>query len=207
MKYKTSINYSIETLPWAPYIPKGSTHLILGTFPSQQAKRKIDFYYPNPANRFWKVMANLAEHQLQYFEGKEAVNERLAILDQLRVGLSSMGKKIIRFGNSSLDDAIHAVEYLDVFSLLEDYSALHTLVLTSSSGNSSTLAWFRNYLLLNAVKLAIPKKMMLPFETQMYFKNRSIRILVVNSTSGISSKSFNYLLEQYRKALAQHSFN
>lgn len=207
MEYRTRINYSIETLPWAAYVPIGSTHLILGTFPSQEAKRKIDFYYPNPANRFWNVMANLAEYQLQYFEGKEAVHERLAILDKLRVGLSSMGKKIIRIGDSSLDNAIHAVEYLDVFSLLEDHPTLHTLVLTSSSGKSSTLAWFRNYLLLNGVKLALPKKIILPFETQMIFKNRVIRILIVNSTSGISSKSFDYLLEQYDKALEHSSSN
>ncbi|TJZ54903.1 hypothetical protein FAZ15_15680 [Sphingobacterium olei] len=67
MEYKTRIDYSIETLPWAAYIPIGSTHLILGAFSSQEAKRKIDFYYPNPANRFWNVMINLAGAQVAIF--------------------------------------------------------------------------------------------------------------------------------------------
>lgn len=200
MPYKTKLMYSEETLPWEPIIPDSADKLILGTFPSEGSKRKIDFYYPNPANRFWNVLSILANMQLQYFTGAEAVAERKAILNKLNIGLSSMGKKILRIGKSSLDDNILALEYLDVFQLLEKHPAINRIVLTSSSGKASTLAWFKDYCMLNGINLLVPKTA-LPVYSSFIFAGRQIEVIIVNSTSGISSKSITYLTEQYRQVI------
>lgn len=41
-----------------PIYDKNSMILILGTFPSVES-RKAEFYYSNPRNRFWKVIARI----------------------------------------------------------------------------------------------------------------------------------------------------
>ena len=48
----------IQTHPFKPIFDKNSKILILGSFPSV-ISRKFGFYYTNPQNRFWRVLAGI----------------------------------------------------------------------------------------------------------------------------------------------------
>jgi len=47
-----------QTHPFKPIFDKNSKILILGSFPSAPS-RKLGFYYANPQNRFWRVLAGI----------------------------------------------------------------------------------------------------------------------------------------------------
>ena len=47
-----------QTHPFKPIFDKKSKILILGSFPSV-VSRKFGFYYANPQNRFWRVLAGI----------------------------------------------------------------------------------------------------------------------------------------------------
>ena len=47
-----------QTHTFTPIFDKNSTILILGSFPSV-VSRKLGFYYANPQNRFWRVLAQI----------------------------------------------------------------------------------------------------------------------------------------------------
>ena len=47
-----------QTHPFKPIFDKNSKILILGSFPSV-VSRKLGFYYANPQNRFWRVLAQI----------------------------------------------------------------------------------------------------------------------------------------------------
>jgi len=47
-----------QTHPFKPVFDKNSKILILGSFPSV-VSRKFGFYYANPQNRFWRVLAGI----------------------------------------------------------------------------------------------------------------------------------------------------
>ena len=47
-----------QTHPFKPIFDKNSKILILGSFPSI-VSRKFGFYYANPQNRFWRVLAGI----------------------------------------------------------------------------------------------------------------------------------------------------
>ena len=47
-----------QTHPFQPIFDKNSKILILGSFPSV-VSRKLGFYYANPQNRFWRVLAGI----------------------------------------------------------------------------------------------------------------------------------------------------
>ncbi|WP_103629299.1 DNA-deoxyinosine glycosylase [Campylobacter concisus] len=47
-----------QTHPFKPIFDKNSKILILGSFPSV-VSRKLGFYYANPQNRFWRVLAEI----------------------------------------------------------------------------------------------------------------------------------------------------
>ena len=52
-----------QTHPFKPIFDKNSKILILGSFPSV-ISRKFGFYYTNPQNRFWQVLAGVLNSPL-----------------------------------------------------------------------------------------------------------------------------------------------
>lgn len=52
-----------QTHPFKPIFDKNSKILILGSFPSV-ISRKFGFYYTNPQNRFWRVLAGVLNADL-----------------------------------------------------------------------------------------------------------------------------------------------
>ena len=67
--------------PFAPVFDKNSRVLILGSFPSVKSREQM-FYYGNPQNRFWKVLAGV-------FEDKEpkTIDEKCSFLIGHKIAL------------------------------------------------------------------------------------------------------------------------
>ena len=63
-----------ETHPFKPIFDKNSKILILGSFPSV-ISRKFGFYYTNPQNRFWRVLAGVLNAPLP-----ESTDEKIKFL-------------------------------------------------------------------------------------------------------------------------------
>jgi hypoxanthine-DNA glycosylase len=202
--YKTKNSYEEETLPWKEYIPHDAVTLILGTFPTKINLRQFEFFYPNPKNRFWKILAATAGETLKYYSGDQAIQERKHILDKLELGITDIGYKILRQKKSSLDNNLFPLEFTDIFGLLENHKTIKTIVITSSNKGNSVLSWFSSYCELNNIDIVIPK-LKIPWETYIDLKNRIIKIIVVYSTSGAAGISENILIELYGKAIQNNT--
>ena len=63
-----------QTHPFKPIFDKNSKILILGSFPSV-ISRKFGFYYTNPQNRFWRVLAGILNANVP-----ESTNEKIKFL-------------------------------------------------------------------------------------------------------------------------------
>jgi len=46
----------IEKHPFEPFLPEGARILFLGSFPPQEHRWNMPFYYPNWINDFWRIM-------------------------------------------------------------------------------------------------------------------------------------------------------
>jgi G:T/U-mismatch repair DNA glycosylase len=135
-----------ETHPWKWFAPPNCKVLIVGTFPTAKRNWKYEFFYPYTANLFWRIMAAILKTELKYFSGLDAVNERKAILKKLPIAITDMGHRIIRNNNSSLDENLIAVEYMDIFQILEENPSINKILFTSSSGTVSAVGWFNKFL-------------------------------------------------------------
>ena len=72
-----------QTHPFKPIFDKNSKILILGSFPSV-ISRKLGFYYANPQNRFWRVLARILNAPLPKSTDKKInflLAHRIAIYD------------------------------------------------------------------------------------------------------------------------------
>jgi G:T/U-mismatch repair DNA glycosylase len=147
-------------------------------------------------------MAQIAGKPLQYFSGEKAVEERKNILNQLKTGVSDMGKIIRRTDGSSSDENLEIVEYMDVFSILEENSSLRKIIFTSSTGKSSAIGWFKSYLATHGIAFRIPKGKR-PLRTFVRIAGKDIEIVLLYSTSARAGAtiSFEALTELFRTEL------
>jgi G:T/U-mismatch repair DNA glycosylase len=193
-----------EIHPWKWYLPPESKTLIIGTFPPTFRNWSFDFFYPNKNNYFWKIMAEITNRKLQYFSGAEAVKERKEILQQLETGVSDMGKIIRRKAGNSLDQNLEIIEYMDIFQILQENPLVQKIIFTSSSGTSSAIRWFKEYLFLRKIDFKIPKGKR-PLRTSIVIQGKSIEIVLLYSTSPRvgSAISFSRLVELYKNEITR----
>lgn len=160
----------------------GMIALIVGSYPPVREKWDFSFYYPNKQNRLWQILAHIAQKPLVQFSGEEAVRERKALMEELRVGVQNIGRVIERKSNSSLDSNIIIHDYHDLLSLIQSNRSLTTIILTGYSGTYSALNTFKRYLRKNKIKYsrlhAFGEARLFHFDY-----GRKINCVVVNSTS------------------------
>ena len=190
-----------ESHPDWYYPVQGMRALILGTFPPHNAKRHYEFYYPNSQNRFWDVMAEIANTKLFQNRGPQAVAERKRLMTQLKVGLQNIGKIIERHGVSSADNDIVITEFQDILGIINENDSLQAILLTGYSGKTSTYGEFVKYLTKNQVQHSQPEKVRGGSEFTAQF-NRPITCIIGNSTSRAArGVRFECLLEQFKRAI------
>ncbi len=187
-----------EEHPFKYFIPCNSRLLIVGTFPPARSKWSYPFFYPNKQNLFWPVMARLAKRELVHFSGSAAVEERKQLLEMLNLAITDMGYSIERKDNSSLDENLIAIRYMDIFKLLDEHPSINKIIFTSSSGPVSASGWFLKYLKNNGVQHRFPKGLK-PLRSEFQFRGRAIQLVVVYSPSRRAANriSFDKLVEMY----------
>ena len=199
--YKTEALFHPEPLPFDTYIPENADKLILGTFPTKESLRKYKFFYPNPSNKFWRILAGLYGKKLEFIKGDEAVEERKKILEELNLAISDMGNTIYRQNESSLDANIFPVKFTNVFQIIDDNPQIKTIIITSSSKGTSVLSWFLAYCQLNNVNVDIPSKPLVPWETAIQFGDKNVKVIIIYSTSGAAYIEETKLIAMYRQAI------
>ena len=178
--------------------------LILGTFPPHIKKRDYEFYYPNSQNRFWTIMAEIANSKLVQNKGPQAVEERKRLMTQLKVGVQNIGKVIERDGVSSADNDIVIKEFQDILGIVNENDSLQVILLTGYSGKTNTYNAFVEYLKKNQVPHVAPEEIRAGSEFTAQFK-KPITCIVGNSTSRAARRvSFGRLLEQFKNAIIRY---
>ena len=126
-------------------------------------------------------MSAIADTELKYLSGNEAIAERKLILDKLKTGVTDMGLRVKRNDGASVDHKLELAECMDIKSILDEHKTINKIILTSSSGKVSALAWFKEYLNKERIKFSFEKKQ-LPFYGHADIRGK-INVAVVKSTS------------------------
>lgn len=191
-----------EQHPWNWYGQHNSKTLIVGTFPPTQHNWSFDFFYPNKRNLFWKVIATILNRPFIFETGTPAVNERKEALDQLQISITDMGKAIQRTAGNSLDENLHPVAFMDIFSILEEQPMIDTIIFTSSSGKVSAAKWFEDYCIANGIFIKLNKAPK-PAYTYMEYHNRMIKLVVLYSPSAPAANriDFDSLVDLYKNEI------
>jgi hypoxanthine-DNA glycosylase len=203
-KIKSNLSFTMETHPnWYRDVPAMET-LILGSFPPHYSKWTYEFYYPNKQNRFWKILASLCNFQLHEYPKMDNryVEERYAIMQELKIGIQNIGFKAKREGNSSLDTKIEIVTYHNILHLIKTHPKVNKILLPGFAAKSSTYRCFLQYLNSCGIHLT-PVKKPQPIKTNFLLPidNRNIKCIVLNSTSTASTVPYEDVFLQFKRAI------
>lgn len=113
------------------YVPASPRILILGTMPGKESFR-LQQYYANRSNRFWKIIAKAADKPLP-----EDYSKRLRLLDQLHIALWDVYASAERKG--SLDSNIKNGEQNDVQSLINSNPSIKKVLFNGGKAYKKAL--------------------------------------------------------------------
>lgn len=177
--------------------------LILGSFPPHPSKWEYPFFYPNRRNRFWKILADLAEEPLKWtkVDKTKAAQERYEIMKKLEIGVQNIGLEIERKGKSALDTHISITKYHDIISIIETHPELKRILLPGYSAIHSTARSFIKYIQEKGIEASAIDQIKPETSFKIHFKGRAIDCVVLNSTSTASKIKYELLLAQFRRNL------
>lgn len=188
--------FSTEEHPWSFHVPDGATRLLIGTFPTERRNRKHDFFYCSATNRFWEVMAGIADISLIETETTIAISNRKKVLQSLHLALTDMGKIVYRQQGSSNDHSLFPVEFMNITEILSNSPLIDTIILSGSKQGNSSLQWFSIFCDLNNISF-YPKKLDKVNNVTVSIGNKLITVVKGLSTSRQSRITTEELVNHY----------
>ena len=128
-----------ESHPFEPFLPPGARILFLGSFPPQQHRWCMPFYYPNWINDFWRIMGLIYFGDKDHFciPGEKRFDEALIRDFCAREGLAfyDTACEVRRLKDNASDAFLDVVTPTDIPALLAQLPSCHTLVTTGEKAS------------------------------------------------------------------------
>lgn len=112
----------VEQHPLEPFLPEDGRLLMLGSFPPQQKRWCMDFYYPNFTNDMWRVFGVVFFGDALRFVDRENKtyhkDDIIAFLNRVGVGIYDTACAVRRLADNAADKFLEVVTPTDVEALL-----------------------------------------------------------------------------------------
>ena len=124
----------IEKHPFEPFLPEGARILFLGSFPPQEHRWCMPFYYPNWINDFWRIMGLIHFGDKNHFcvLGEKRFDESAirAFCSAQGLAFYDTACEVRRLKDNASDAFLEVITPTDIPALLARIPSCHTLVTT-----------------------------------------------------------------------------
>ena len=125
---------AIERHPWSPFIPAGARYLFLGTFPPQEHRWSMPFFYPNRTNDFWRIMSLIFLDNRDALwdaeQGRFNLDAIKSLLNREHIALWDTGMAVRRLKGNASDKFLEIVEPIDLATLLDENPTISHIITT-----------------------------------------------------------------------------
>ena len=130
---------AIEKHPFEPFLPEKSKVLFLGSFPPQEKRWSMKFYYPNYTNDFWYMIGLLWFNDRKFFtipeEKRFDLDKITKFCHETGFAMYDTATEVIRLKDNASDKFLEVVTPTDVSELLSQLPYCEAIVTT---GQKST---------------------------------------------------------------------
>lgn len=133
----------IETHPLPPFLPSNAKLLMLGSFPPQQHRWKMQFYYPNYQNDMWKIFGLIFFKDAFYFldiENKCFYEQKIRdFLNDIGIAIYDTAYQVIRLNDNASDKFLQIYTPTDLNTLLEKIPNCQHIITTGEKATETLL--------------------------------------------------------------------
>ena len=130
----------VEKHPFEPFLPEGARILFLGSFPPQEHRWCMPFYYPNWINDFWRIMGLIHFGDRNHFciPGEKRFDEDAIRRFCADAGLAfyDTACEVKRLKDNASDAFLEVVRATDIPGLLARIPDCQTLVTTGEKAST-----------------------------------------------------------------------
>ena len=135
---KRSTN-EVEYHPLLPFLPENARVLFLGSFPPQQKRWCIDFFYPNFINDHWRIEGAIFFHDRNHFvdekEKRFKIDEIVEFCQHQGIAFFDTSTAVRRLKDNASDKFLEVVEPTSIPSLISHLPHLKVIVTTGEKAN------------------------------------------------------------------------
>lgn len=130
-----------ENHPLEPFLPANAVLLMLGSFPPQQKRWSMDFFYPNLQNDMWRIFGLIFFNDKEHFllPDRKAFNKE-QIIDFLKkkgIALYDTASAVRRLQDNASDKFLEIVEPTDLSLLLKQLPHCRAIVTTGQKATDT----------------------------------------------------------------------
>lgn len=137
---------NVEQHPLKPFLPANARLLMLGSFPPQQKRWCMDFYYPNFINDMWRIVGQVFFGDRNHFVDVAAKRFRkemiVDFLNERGIALYDTATSIRRLQDNASDKYLEVVEPTDVRGLLRQILHCRAIVTTGQKATDTLCETF-----------------------------------------------------------------
>ena len=137
---------NVEQHPLKPFLPANARLLMLGSFPPQQKRWCMDFYYPNFINDMWRIVGQVFFGDRNHFVDVAAKRFRkemiVDFLNERGIALYDTATSIRRLQDNASDKYLEVVEPTDVRGLLRQLPHCRAIVTTGQKATDTLCETF-----------------------------------------------------------------
>lgn len=180
--------------PFAPYIPKNATKLIVGTLPpprfsvGELYEKDVNFSYGSYYNSLWLFIDAIHNLNLKYDNSEEAITQRKDFLTTHEIGICDIVESCERKKIDASDLGMQNVVLRDLVSYLQQNKKVETLLFIGGNSKNGPEYFFRKLCNENSIKLkSISTE--IPRIHEFELDNRKIKTVSLISSSGSANRA------------------
>lgn len=138
---------TIEEHPLRPFLPPNAKILMLGSFPPQQKRWSMEFFYPNFQNDMWRIMGMIFFADRHIFVDstekcfrKEDI-ERFA--SEIGIALYDTAEVVRRLRDNASDNFLEIVRPTNIEELLSQLPLCRAIVTTGEKATSEIVSRYK----------------------------------------------------------------
>lgn len=134
----------LERHPLQPFLPSNAKVLMLGSFPPQQKRWSMDFFYPNYQNDMWRIMGLIFFADKNIFANSETKSFHkdaiIHFLQETGIALYDTAEVVHRLRDNASDNFLEIVQPTNIEALLQQMPLCKAIATTGEKATKEIVS-------------------------------------------------------------------